>query len=252
MKNDSTFTLQRIPGLKNVRTWVITFMIVLITSFVAQSQTMLRANGSQIVDANNNEVVLRGMGLGGWLLMEGYMLQVNGGYGQWQIKRDMYLQGASPAEIETFFTNWRNSHTTSADMAYMKSLGFNSVRLPMHYELFLTSSQRAVRANVAYGTETVANYVESLSAWYDQNLLFTDLTAPGFTTINNTLQWAAANGMWVILDMHAAPGGQGSDTNINDSFVGLDLYNRVDSKGRKIYQLVLARSRCSCWYVRSD
>src|SRR5687767_13440179 len=63
-----------------------------------KAQTFLRANGSKIVDANNNEVVLRGMGLGGWLLMEGYMLQVNGGYGQWQIKRDMYLNGASPAE----------------------------------------------------------------------------------------------------------------------------------------------------------
>jgi endoglucanase len=210
-------------------------------SLGGQAQTMLRASGSTIVDANNNEVVLRGMGLGGWLLMEGYMLQVNGGYGQWQIKRDMYQQGASATDIETFFANWRNAHTTSADMAYMKSLGFNSVRLPMHYELFLTASQRAVRANVAYGIEPVTNYVEALSTWYDQNLLFTDVTVPGFATITNTLQWAAANGMWVVLDMHAAPGGQGSDTNINDALVGLDLYNRVDSKGRKIYQLVLER-----------
>jgi endoglucanase len=217
-------------------TLLLTFLI-----YSGYSQSFLRASGGKIVDAANNEVILRGMGLGGWLLMEGYMLQVDGGFGQWQIKREMRLQGASPAEIETFFTNWRANNTTAADIAYLRSLGLNCIRLPMHYDLFLTSTQRAVRDNVAFGTTTVANYVESLSAWYDQNVLFTDLTVPGFTTINNTLQWAAANGMWVVLDLHAAPGGQGTDANISDALVGLDLYNRVDSKGRKIYQLVLER-----------
>ena len=223
-----------------VRTWL--FTLLLSASLLSvQAQTFLRASGGKIVDASNNEVVLRGMGLGGWLLMEGYMLQVDGGFGQWQIKREMRNQGATAAEIETFFGNWRSNNTTSADIAYLKSLGLNCIRLPMHYDLFLTATQRAVRDNVAYGTTTVANYVESLSTWYDQNVLFTDLTVPGFATINNSLQWAAANGMWVVLDLHAAPGGQGSDGNISDALVGLDLYNRVDSKGRKIYQLVLTR-----------
>ncbi|HYE56202.1 MAG TPA: cellulase family glycosylhydrolase [Chitinophagaceae bacterium] len=218
------------------------FFIALVVAFTSSySQTFLRASGSKIIDASNNEVILRGMGLGGWLLMEGYMLQVDGGFGQWQIKREMYLQGASPSEIESFFTGWRANNTTAADIAYLKSLGLNCIRLPMHYDLFLTAAQRAVRDNVAFGTTTVTNYVESLSTWYDQNVLFTDLTVPGFTTINNTLQWAGANGMWVVLDLHAAPGGQGTDANISDALVGLDLYNRVDSKGRKIYQLVLER-----------
>lgn len=226
---------------KSGRIFFCSVILVCVLSFSAQGQTLLHASGAKIVDASNNEVVLKGMGLGGWLLMEGYMMQVNGDYGQWQIKRDMFQQGASPTEIETFFSGWRNANTTASDITYLHSLGLNCVRLPMHYDLFLTSSQRAVRDNVAFGTQTVTDYVESLSAWYDQNLLFTDLTVPGFTTINNALQWAGTNGMWVILDMHAAPGGQGADLNISDALVGLDLYNRVDSKGRKIYQLVLER-----------
>ena len=219
------------------------FLITLCGCFLpaVHGQTFLRASGGKILDASNNEVFLKGMGLGGWLLMEGYMMQVDGGFGQWQIKREMNLRGATPSEIESFFNGWRNSNTGSADLTYLKSLGLNCVRLPMHYDLFLTAPQRAVRDSVAFGTQTVTNYVESLSTWYDQNLLFTDLTVPGFTTINNTLQWAGANGMWVILDLHAAPGGQGADQNISDALVGLDLYNRVDSKGRKIYQLVLER-----------
>jgi endoglucanase len=224
---------------------MIRLFAVILSLFIAQiqvsAQTFLRASGSKIVDANNNEVVLKGMGLGGWLLMEGYMLQVNGGYGQWQIKRDMFLQGATESEIETFFQNWRNTHTTAADISYLKSLGLNSLRLPMHYDLFLTSAQRTLRNDVIYGKTPVTTYVEALSTWYDQNLLFTSATLDGFTTIDNTLQWAGANGMWVVLDLHAAPGGQGSQSNINDALVGLDLWNRVDSKGRKIYQLVTER-----------
>ncbi|HYC83945.1 MAG TPA: cellulase family glycosylhydrolase, partial [Chryseosolibacter sp.] len=207
----------------------------------AFAQTFLRANGSKIVDASNNEVVLRGMGLGGWLLMEGYMLQVDGGYGQWQIKRDMKLNGATESEIENFFTGWRANHTTSADVAYLKTLGLNCVRLPMHYDLFLTTAQRAVRNDVIYGKIPVTNYVQALETWYDQDLLFNDAGVDGFATIDQTLQWAGANGMWVILDLHAAPGGQGSQSNINDALVGLDLWNRTDSKGRKIYQLITER-----------
>jgi endoglucanase len=220
-----------------------TFLSVILSLIVvsAHAQSFLSANGSRIVDASNNEVVLRGMGLGGWLLMEGYMLQVDGGYGQWQIKRDMFQQGASEAEIDAFFTSWRANNTTASDIAYLRSLGFNCLRLPMHYELFLTSSQRAVRNDVIYGKIPVTQYIESLSAWYDQNALFNDLTVPGFTSIDNTLQWGAANNMWTVLDLHAAPGGQGSQSNINDALVGLDLWNRTDAKGRKIYQLVTER-----------
>ena len=34
----------------------------------------LKTNGKGIVDASDKEVLLRGMGLGGWALMEGYMM----------------------------------------------------------------------------------------------------------------------------------------------------------------------------------
>jgi len=221
-----------------------TALIILCIAISAQTicaQTFLRANGSKIVDTNNNEVVLKGMGLGGWLLMEGYMLQVDGGYGQWQIKRDMKLNGATESEIESFFASWRAANTTSADISYLKSLGLNSLRLPMHYDLFLTPSQRAVRNDVIYGKIPVTSYIQALENWYDQNLLFTDFTVDGFGAIDQTLQWAGTNGMWVVLDLHAAPGGQGSQSNINDALVGLDLWNRTDSKGRKIYQLITER-----------
>ena len=35
----------------------------------------LKTEGKKIVDGNGNEVILKGAGLGGWMLMEGYMMQ---------------------------------------------------------------------------------------------------------------------------------------------------------------------------------
>src|SRR5678816_3138945 len=42
----------------------------------AQESAFLRAKGDRIVDGEGREVLLRGMGLGGWMLQEGYMLGI--------------------------------------------------------------------------------------------------------------------------------------------------------------------------------
>jgi len=38
----------------------------------------------------------------------------------------------------------------------------------------------------------------------------------GFAMTDSLLQWCAANKIYLILDLHAAPGGQGNDLNISD------------------------------------
>ena len=50
------------------------FLVFLLTSIFSFSQG-LKTSGQKIVDENGNEVILKGMGLGGWMLMEGYMMQ---------------------------------------------------------------------------------------------------------------------------------------------------------------------------------
>ncbi|MET0655729.1 MAG: hypothetical protein ABWY94_09200, partial [Pseudoxanthomonas sp.] len=42
----------------------------------ADAKDFLRAQGTRIVDESGKPVVLRGMGLGGWMLQEGYMLEL--------------------------------------------------------------------------------------------------------------------------------------------------------------------------------
>ncbi len=65
----------------------------------------LKTSGKKIVDKNGDEVLLRGMGPGGWLVMDGYMNQSAGLAGpQHEIKSKLIeLMGAE--KTETFLKN---------------------------------------------------------------------------------------------------------------------------------------------------
>jgi endoglucanase len=208
-------------------TRVLITLLLLATCFSqVLSQSRLRADGTRIVNASNQEVLLRGVGLGGWLIQEGYMMNPNTGGTQWSFKKMLYDQGQSDAQVETFYQSWRDNFITQADINWIADQGFNCVRIPMHYELFLTAAQRAVRNSVIHNSGNYQNYVNNLTNWYNANQLFTDPNTEGFRTLQNCLDWAAARGMYVIVDLHAAPGAQGSDTNISDALVANDLWNR--------------------------
>lgn len=189
----------------------------------AQANCWLETQGTQIINANTGQpVILRAVGLGNWLLQEGYMLNPQGCTDcpgtQWEMKKQYYNEGQSEAQVEAFYQSWRDNFITKADIDYIASLGFNSVRLPMHYELFLTNSQRSVRNSVIHDINNHDNYKTALANWYSNNQLFNDTNVEGFRTIDRLLDWCEDNGLYVILDLHAAPGGQGADSNIADIF----------------------------------
>ena len=199
-------------------------------SFITAQDCWLETKGTQIVVANSQEpIILRAVGLGNWGLQEGYMLHPQGCDGcpgtQWQMKKQYYEEGQSYEQVEEFYRQWRANFITKKDIDYIASLGFNSVRLPMHYELFLTPDQRKVRNNVITNLyEGHDVYKSSLQNWYDTNQLFNDTQVDGFKMIDDLIQWCKANSMYVVLDLHAAPGGQGSDQNIADIFHDVNLW----------------------------
>src|SRR5688572_286581 len=57
---------------------VVMMLATLLHAGEGSAQGFLKASGQQIVDASGRNVLLRGMGLGGWMLQEPYMLQLNG------------------------------------------------------------------------------------------------------------------------------------------------------------------------------
>ncbi|TPG65410.1 RICIN domain-containing protein [Hymenobacter nivis] len=198
----------------------------------AAAQSFLHATGPKILNASNQEVLLNGMNLGGWAVQEGYIIKpnwagINGKQTQGTVKKTLYNAGMSDAAVETFYQNYRNNFITKADIDYIARQGFNCVRLPLHYDLFLTPSQRAVRNAVLRGTTPYTSYVSSLTSWYNGNQLFVDPNnMEAYRMIDNVLSWCAANNIYVVLDLHAAPGAQGNDFNIADAIQGYDLWTR--------------------------
>ncbi|WP_165768344.1 RICIN domain-containing protein [Hymenobacter amundsenii] len=207
-------------------------LVLLLSGFspAAVGQSMLRARGPKIVNASGQEVVLNGVNLGGWLLQEGYIIKpgwpgIDGKQTQGTVKKTLYNAGLSDAQVEAFYQNYRDNFITRPDIDYLASLGFNCLRLPLHYDLFLTPAQRAVRNGVIRGTVPYASYLTSLQSWYDADELFRDpARLEAVRLIDSTLTWAAANKMYVVFDLHAAPGSQGTDANIADALQPLDFW----------------------------
>lgn len=154
-------------------------------------QGFLKTRGQNIVDEKGNNILLRGMGLGGWMLQEGYMLGIDNEGQQYKI-RERINEFIGPEETQKFYNTWLQKHTTRADIVAMKAWGFNSVRLPIHYNLYTLP----IEAEPVPGKDT----------WLEQ----------GFAMTDSLLAWCKANEMYLILDLHAAPGGQGNDFNISD------------------------------------
>ena len=53
------------------------FILILLLILISEplfSQGFLHRNGKYLYDGNGNEVILRGIGTGNWLLQEGYMI----------------------------------------------------------------------------------------------------------------------------------------------------------------------------------
>lgn len=170
-------------------------LVLAAASFISvQSQAQqgfLKADGKKITDEKGKNVLLRGMGLGGWMLQEGYMLHVTKDSRQYRI-RERLEELMGPAETKEFYDTWLANNTRKIDVDSMHRWGFNSVRLPMHYNLYTLPIEK----------EPVAGK----NTWIDK----------GFKMTDDLLAWCKANHMYLILDLHATPGGQGNDLNISD------------------------------------
>ena len=101
-----------------------------------KAQGFLKADGKKIVNGNNQEVILRGMGLGGWMVQEGYMMKTAGFLGTQHELKNAITTLIGQNGMEAFYDAWLKNYVTEADVDSMAGWGFNSIRLPMHYNLY--------------------------------------------------------------------------------------------------------------------
>lgn len=177
--------------LTNVLKVLLMAMLPLLTANLA-GQGFLTVNGKKIVDGQGNEIILRGHSPGGWMLQEGYMLQMESFANPQHQIRAKIEELIGPQQTEIFYQKWYENHFTRADFDLLADMGFNSIRLPMHYNLFTLP----IEDEPVPGQQT----------WLDL----------GFQMVDTLLSWCEEREIYLILDMHAAPGGQGRDAAISD------------------------------------
>lgn len=172
--------------MKNIKNISLSILSVLVLcSLNSFADGFLKVSGTKIVNDKNEEVILRGMGIGGWHVPEGYMFGMSSfANAAWEI-RNTIVEVVGPQNADTFFTAFRANFVTRKDIERLAQLGFNSVRMPMHFQFFVSQIQPDV--------------------WLE----------PGFIIIDSLLRWCGDNKIYLILDLHAAPGGQ-SANNISD------------------------------------
>jgi endoglucanase len=156
--------------------------------FLLLSQSVfafLKTSGRNIINSEGQPVLLRGYGLGGWLVPEGYMLHIPG-YGSPSAIRTLISDLVGEENTAAFYREYEANYVAEADIAQIAAWGLNSVRLPFNYRMLTPVDQPGV-------------YLEE-----------------GFAVIDKTLEWCKKYKLYLILDLHCAPGGQ-NNGNISDS-----------------------------------
>jgi glucan 1,3-beta-glucosidase len=143
----------------------------------------LHASGVAIVDDHGQPVILRGCNFGNWLLNELWMMDMKGPddpKDQWQME-ELLQQRFGAEEKERLLSLYRENWIKLRDFDIIKSWGFNVVRLPFYYDL--------LEDDAAPGR----------------------LRPDAFKWLDRAVDMATQAGVYVILDMHGAPGGQSTD-----------------------------------------
>jgi len=123
--------------------------------------------------------------LGNWLVPEGYMFKMDQVNAPRKIDELLY-ELVGPDSLKVFWNGFLNNYITHKDIKYLKSIGCDHIRLPFHYKMFTDDLYMGERNS-------------------------------GFKYFDRLIDWCRQEKMYVLFDMHCAPGGQTGD-NIDDSY----------------------------------
>src|SRR5687767_9713416 len=91
-------------------------LLLLFLSIQGKTQGFLKVKDKAIVDGNQKEIILRGMGLGGWMLQEPYMLQINGIANNQQSFKNKIQSLVGKDNMYRFYDAWLSNNTTKKDI----------------------------------------------------------------------------------------------------------------------------------------
>lgn len=166
----------------------------------------LRVDGPYIVDESGKKVFLRGVCFGGWLNMENF---ITGYPGAESGIRKAIRNELGEEKYQAFFSSLLESFITEGDFKFLKEIGATVVRIPFNYRHF----------------EDDLN-----PGYYDPS---------GFYYLDRALEWGKKYNIYIILDLHAAPGWQNqgwhSDNPYGISLLWRDKYYQERVKNLWVY-----------------
>jgi endoglucanase len=166
--------------------------IFIVSGYCLSAYSYFTTSGQNIVDraTRRQAVALHGIGLGCWLLPEGYMWGSNNYTSPRQFEQAVInLIGAAAAD--TFWNLYHWNFLVEQDIKDMRCWGVNAVRVALLGALLQPRDNQPANPPYNYNPE-------------------------GWRLLDSLVVWCERAGMGVIWDMHAAPGGQ-NNQNISDA-----------------------------------
>ena len=146
------------------------------------SMAFLRAEGTRLVEEQTRQpILLKGCNLGNWLMIEPWMLG-----GVLEATDQVTIIATFKSRFgeergQALIDRYRANYITPRDFELLKTFGFNVVRLPFDYRM-IQEDEPPYR-----------------------------IKPHAFDHLDRALKMAEAAGVYVILDLHGAPGGQSRD-----------------------------------------
>ncbi len=168
----------------------------------------LSARGRKLVNRRGEEITLKGVNLGAWLIFEDWLCpyeEVSDNYELIETLTDRFGSGKAYELLNTYYDNF----ITEYDFDLIKSMGFNCVRLPFWFRNFYYDDE---------GTKILDDNGE----W-------------DFSRLDWAVNECSERGLYVILDMHGAPGYQ-SDAPHSGKGLSCGLYEQ-NEQGEKYRRL---------------
>ncbi|MBT8293298.1 MAG: cellulase family glycosylhydrolase, partial [Eudoraea sp.] len=156
--------------------WIYLLLICIPISCQKEEKNFVFVDGKDIYSPQGELLHLKGVNLGNWLLPEGYMFKMRNCNSPRKIDqaiRELIGNSATTSFWDAFLENY----ITEDNIKWLSEAGANVIRLPFDYRL-LTNDD------------------------------FLGRDIHGYQYIDNTVKWCEQYNLYVLFDMHGAPGGQ--------------------------------------------
>jgi hypothetical protein len=166
------------------------FMTLSVSAFKVGDQSashFIRVDKQTLIAPDGKPFLIQGINLGNWLNPEGYMFLFNK-VSSFRFIDEALKELVGPQFVNHFWQQFQDLYITRSDIHFIRQTGMNTVRIPFHYKLFT-----------------------------DEDYMGSNNPQRGFQLLDSVVSWCRTEGLYVILDMHDAPGGQTGD-NIDDSY----------------------------------